>query len=93
MLSDNMDNVSHRAIICYLDLKDVTPKEFHEDTDVKLGETTLSYRMVKKWDAEFKHDRKSLEDDISQGRPVSDTKQDPRHYHSLQTSNGTLHCQ
>ena len=86
-----MDNISHRAIICHLGLKGVTSKEIHEDTVIKLGETAPSYRMVKKWDAEFKHDRKSLEDDISQGRPDSDTKQDPRHYHSLQTSNGTLH--
>ena len=62
-VSDNMDNISHRAVIHYLGLKGVTPKEIHEDMVIILGENAPSYSMVKRWDAEFKCGRDSMEDD------------------------------
>ena len=58
-----MDNISHRAVIRYLGLKGLTSKEIHEDLVVKLGENAPSQSMVKKWDAEFKCGKDSLDDD------------------------------
>ena len=55
-VSDNMDNISHREVICYLD-----PKEIHEDMVVTVG---------KKWNAEFKQ-AGSLEDDPHWRRPIT----------------------
>ena len=60
----NMDNISHRAVIRYISMKDLTPKEIHEDMVVKLGENAPSYSMVKTLAAEFKRDRDSLKDDL-----------------------------
>ncbi|XP_041354235.1 protein GVQW3-like [Gigantopelta aegis] len=71
-----MDNISHHAVIRYLGLNGLTPKEIHEDMVVTLGEDAPSYSMVKKWAAEFKHGRKSLKDDSRSGRPVTDTTQE-----------------
>ena len=49
VVSDN----SHRAVIPYLSLTGLTPKEIHEDMVVTLGENALSYSTVKKWDDEW----------------------------------------
>ena len=38
---------------------------------VTLGKNAPSYSMVKKWNAEFKHDRESLEDDPCLRRSVT----------------------
>lgn len=49
------------------------PREVHEDVMATLGEAAPSYRMLKKWAAEFKefkHGRESVEDDSHPGRPV-----------------------
>ncbi|XP_040923305.1 chromobox protein homolog 1b isoform X1 [Toxotes jaculatrix] len=75
-LSEKMDNVSLRAIIRYLGLKGLSPKEVHEDMVATLGEGAPSYSMVKKWAAEFKRGRESLEDDPRPGRPVTVTTQE-----------------
>ena len=48
MISDNMDNISLCAVIHYLGLKGLSPKEIHEDMVVALGENASSYSMVKK---------------------------------------------
>ncbi|XP_041349335.1 protein GVQW3-like [Gigantopelta aegis] len=71
-----MDNISHGTVIRYLGLKGLTPKEIHEDMVVTLGEDAPSYSMVKKWAAEFKRGRESLEDDPRPGRPVTVTTQE-----------------
>ena len=54
-------NISHCAIICYLNLKGSTPKEIHENMVATQGEDALLYNMVKKWAAEFKCGKESLE--------------------------------
>ena len=38
-----MDNISHRAVIRYLGLEGLSPKEIHEDMVVTLGENAPSY--------------------------------------------------
>ena len=42
-----MENMSHRAVIRYLCLNDLTPKEINEDMVVILGNNAPSYNMVK----------------------------------------------
>ncbi|XP_041364231.1 histone-lysine N-methyltransferase SETMAR-like [Gigantopelta aegis] len=71
-----MDNISHRAIIHYLGPKGLTPKDFHEDMVITIGEDDPSYSMVKKWAAEFKRGSESLEDNPRPGRPVTVTTQE-----------------
>ena len=73
MDSDNM-NISHHAVIHYLGLKGFTPKEIHEDMVVTLREDAPSYSMMKKWDAEFIHGKKSLESDPRPEKPVTVTR-------------------
>ena len=43
VVSGDMDNISHRAVIRYLGLKGLTPKEIHEDMVVTLGENGAFY--------------------------------------------------
>ena len=43
MVSDIMDNISHRAVIRYLGLKGLTPREIRKDMVVTLGENVHSY--------------------------------------------------
>ena len=57
----------HRAVIRYLGLKGLTPKQVHLDMEATPGKDTPSYTMVKMWAGKFKRDRESLEDDP---RPV-----------------------
>ncbi|XP_028270394.1 histone-lysine N-methyltransferase SETMAR-like [Parambassis ranga] len=71
-----MDNVSLRAIIRYLGLKGLSPKEVHKDMVATLGAGAPSYSMVKKWAAEFKRGRENLEDEPRSGRPVTVTTQE-----------------
>jgi histone-lysine N-methyltransferase SETMAR len=66
-----MDNVGLRAVIRYLGLKNLSPKDIHEDMVATLGEGAPSYSMVNKWAAEFKRGRESLEDDPRPGRSVT----------------------
>ena len=68
-----MENISNRAAIRYLGLKGLTPNEVHEDMVATLGEDAPSYTIVKKWAAEFKRGRESLEDDPRPGRRVTVT--------------------
>ena len=69
-----MDNISYRAVIRYLGLKGLTPKEIlHEDMVVTLGEDAPSYSMVKKWDAVLKC---CLVDEPPPRRTVTVTTQD-----------------
>lgn len=71
-----MDHVSNRAVIRYLGLKGLTPKEIHDDMVGTLGEKAPSYTTVKKWASEFKQGRESLEDDPRCGRPVTVSTED-----------------
>ena len=49
----------------------LSPKEIHEDMQTTLKDNASLYTMVKKWSAEFKKRRKSLENDLRPGRPVT----------------------
>ena len=71
-----MDKIAHRAVIRYLVIKGLSPKEIHGYMVPTLREDAPSYSMVKKWVAEFKRGRESLEDDPRPGRPATDTTQE-----------------
>ena len=49
------------------------PKEIYEDLMETLGKESPSYSTVKKWAAEFKRGRESVEDDEWSGRPKDAT--------------------
>ena len=66
-----MEKFRFRAVIDYLQKKGLAPKAIHEDLVKTYGENAPSYSMTKKWAAEFKRGRESLEDDYRCGRPVS----------------------
>ena len=66
-----MEKVRFRAVIDYLQKKGLAPKAIHEDLVNTYGENAPSYPMIKKWAAEFKRGRESLEDDRRCGHPVS----------------------
>ena len=66
-----MDKIGERAVIQYLYGKGLTPKNIHNDMVATLGKDAPSYATVKRWVAEFKRGRQSLEDDPRPGRPVT----------------------
>ena len=66
-----MVNVRFRAAIYYLQKKGLTPKDNHDDLVRNYGDNAPSYAMTRKWAAEFKRGRESLEDANRCGRPVS----------------------
>ena len=51
--------------------KGLTPKDIHDDMVATLGKDAPLYATVKRWVAEFKRGRQSLEDGPRPGRPVT----------------------
>ena len=71
-----IDKIWHRGIIKYLQKKGLAPKYIYPDVVATLGNDARALLTVKKWAAEFKRGRESLEDDLSFGRPASRTSQE-----------------
>lgn len=67
----NMEKIKYRAVIEFLFLKGVEPKEIHEQLFEVYKDSSPSLATVYNWVAEFKRGRTSLEDDPRQGRPKS----------------------
>ena len=65
---EKMNKIRHCAVIRYLGLKGLSPKQVHQDMEATFGEDTPLYSMVKKWAGKFKLGRESLEDDPHSGR-------------------------
>lgn len=71
-----MDKIEQRAVIKYLFKKKLTPKEIYDDMTSTLGESAPSYTTVKKWVAEFKRGRETIDDDPRSGRPKTSTTEE-----------------
>ena len=61
--TEQMEKVEVGAVIKYLCKKGMSPKEIHEDFMETLGKESPSYSTVKKWAAEFRRERESIEVD------------------------------
>ena len=68
-----IEKLEIRAVIKYFCKKGMSPKEIYEDFMETLGKESPSYSIVKKWAAEFKRGRESVEDDGRPGRPQDAT--------------------
>jgi len=67
-VSLKMDKIWYRAVIKFF-VKGLRPKEIHSKFIKVYGDSSPSFWTIKKWAAEFKRGRTSLEDDPREGRP------------------------
>ena len=74
-VSLKMDKIEYRAVIKFFVKESLTPNEIHSKFIKFCGEFSL-FSTIKKWAAEYKLDRTSLEDDPREGRPKSATTPD-----------------
>jgi len=68
-----MDNIEYRAVIKFFVKVGLTLNEIHSKFIKVYGDSSPSFSTIKKWAAEFKRGRTSLEDDAREGRPKSAT--------------------
>lgn len=68
-----MNKVEYRAVIRFFVLDGLTPQEIHPKLTKVYGDSAPSMSTVKKWAAEFKRGRTSLEDDPREGQPKTAT--------------------
>jgi hypothetical protein len=61
-VSLKMDKIEYHAVIKFFVKEGLTPNEIHSKF-IKAYGNSSSFSTIKKWAAEFKHDRTSLEDD------------------------------
>jgi len=68
-----MDKIEYRAVIKFFVKEGLTPNEIHSKFIKVYGDSSPLFSTIKKWAAEFKCGRTSLEDDSREGRPKSAT--------------------
>lgn len=71
--SKNMDSKEFRAVIKHFHLKGFSAREVKTELDGVHGDASPSFATVKRWIAEFKKGRRSIEDLPRPGRPKSVT--------------------
>jgi [histone H3]-lysine36 N-dimethyltransferase SETMAR len=69
----DFENFEHRSVIKFLTKEGIGPKDIHQRMVNVYGDHAPSKTTVKKWAAEFKRGRESIEDDPRSGRPVDAT--------------------
>ena len=62
-VSLKMDKIEYRAVINFFVKEGLTPNEIHSKFIRVYGDPSPSFSIIKKWAAEFKRGRTSLEDD------------------------------
>ena len=72
-VSLKMDKIKYRAVIKFFVKEGLTPNEIHSKFIKVYGVCSTSFSTIKKWAAEFKRGRTSLEDDPREGHPKSAT--------------------
>ena len=66
----DFNKIRYRAVIEFLTLENVQPQQIHNYRMIVVyGENAPSYATVKRWAAEFRRGRTSLEDDSRSGAP------------------------
>jgi len=68
-----MDKIEYRAVTKFFVKEGLTPNEINLKFIKVYGDSSPSFSTIKKWAAEFKPGRTSLEDDPCEGRPKSAT--------------------
>jgi histone-lysine N-methyltransferase SETMAR len=68
-----MDKIEYRAVIKFFVNGGLTPNEIYSNCIKVYGDSSPSFSTIKKWAAEFKRGRTSLEGDPREGRPKSAT--------------------
>jgi transposase len=66
-----MDKIKYRAVIKFFVKEGLTPNEIYSKFIKVYGDSSPSFSTIKKWAAEFKRGRTSLEDGPREGRPKS----------------------
>jgi transposase len=68
-----MDKIKYRAVIKFFVKEGLTPNEIHSKFIKVYRDSSPSFSTIKKWAAEFKRGRTSLEVDPREERPKSAT--------------------
>jgi transposase len=68
-VSLKIDKIEYRAVIKFIVKEGLTPNEIHSKIVSVCGDPPPSFSTIKKWAAEFKRGRTSLEVDPREGRP------------------------
>ena len=68
-----MDKTEYRAVIKFVVKEGLTPNEIHTKFINVYLDSSPSFSTIKKWAAEFKRGRTSLEYDPCEGRPKDAT--------------------
>jgi transposase len=72
-VSLKMDKNEYRTVIKFFVKEGLTTNEIHSKFVKVYGDSSASFSTIKKWAAEIKHGRASLEGDLPEGRPKRTT--------------------